>query len=111
MCYVLGVILLIFQNFSEAVNIFVHNREYGQYACQILTDGVNRPKKGADVGDHPPITPMKSATNVELDGDSWKIYDYIVRHFLGSVSNADFPYNCHFSRSYFFQIFEFLVIT
>ncbi|KAK7576755.1 hypothetical protein V9T40_013041 [Parthenolecanium corni] len=76
------------ENFDlfEAVNIFVHNREYGQYACQILTDGVNRPKKGADVGDHPPITPMKSATNVELDGDSWKIYDYIVRHFLGSLS-------------------------
>ena len=60
--------------------------EYGQYASQILGEGVNRPKKGHDVGDHPPITPMKLASSNELDGDSWKIYDYIVRHFLASVS-------------------------
>lgn len=80
--------LINFKNFSEVVNLFVHNREYGQYACQILTDGINRPKKGVDVGDHPPITPMKSATCTELDGDCFKIYDYIVRHFLGSVSDV-----------------------
>ena len=41
---------------------------------------------GTDVGDHPPITPMVMATEHDLDTDSWRIYDYVTRHFLGSVS-------------------------
>lgn len=24
--------------------------------------------------------------NIELSGDSWKVYNYITRHFLGSIS-------------------------
>ena len=43
-------------------------------------------RKGTDVGDHPPITPMKSASESELSGDSWRIYDYITRHFIATVS-------------------------
>lgn len=38
------------------------------------------------IGDHPPITPMKSASPIELTGDSWKLYDYITRHFIATVS-------------------------
>ena len=41
---------------------------------------------GTDVGDHPPITPVVMATEKDLDTDSWRIYDYVARHFLGSVS-------------------------
>lgn len=41
---------------------------------------------GTDVGDHPPITPVVMATEADLDTDSWRIYDYVARHFLGSVS-------------------------
>ena len=41
---------------------------------------------GSDVGDHPPITPVVMATEHDLDTDSWRIYDYVTRHFLGSVS-------------------------
>lgn len=37
-------------------------------------------------GDHPPITPMKAASRNELDGDAWRLYDYITRHFIGSLS-------------------------
>ena len=33
---------------------------------QLLAEGINRPRKGHDAGDHPPITPMKSATEAEL---------------------------------------------
>lgn len=47
---------------------------------------MNRPKGGHDVGDHPPITPTKLATQKELDGDAWKLYDYIARHFIGTVA-------------------------
>lgn len=43
-------------------------------------------RKGHDAGDHPPITPMKSATEGDLDHESWKLYDYITRHFIATVS-------------------------
>lgn len=42
---------------------------------------------GTDVGDHPPITPVRAATESELGGgEAWLIYDYVARHFLGSLS-------------------------
>lgn len=37
-------------------------------------------------GDHPPITPMKAASKNELDGDAWRLYDYITRHFIATLS-------------------------
>ena len=47
---------------------------------------VKTPEKGHDVGDHPPITPMKAATRDELSkGGEWKIYDYVTRHFIASL--------------------------
>lgn len=59
--------------------------EWGEEVRKILTIGMNRPRKGHDAGDHPPITPMKCATRSELDGDSWRLYDYITRHFIATV--------------------------
>lgn len=39
------------------------------------------------MGDHPPITPSRSATEAEVGGgDAWRLYDYIARHFLASLS-------------------------
>uniref|UniRef100_A0A8C2IAG2 DNA topoisomerase n=1 Tax=Cyprinus carpio TaxID=7962 RepID=A0A8C2IAG2_CYPCA len=49
-------------------------------------DGINRPRKGADAGDHPPITPMRAASESELGSDGWRLYDYITRHFIATVS-------------------------
>ncbi len=50
---------------------------------------------GHDAGDHPPITPVASATEAELGGgDDWRLYDYIARHFLGSLSG-----DCIFRRT------------
>ena len=42
-------------------------------------------RKGHDAGDHPPITPMRCARQSELDGDNWRLYDYITRHFIATV--------------------------
>lgn len=36
----------------------------------LLSSGLNRPRKGADAGDHPPITPMRAASEGEL-GESY----------------------------------------
>ncbi|KAH7939584.1 hypothetical protein HPB52_014451 [Rhipicephalus sanguineus] len=52
----------------------------------LLSKGINKPKKGHDAGDHPPITPTREASRSELDGDAWKLYDYIARHFVATVS-------------------------
>ncbi|KAJ8922656.1 hypothetical protein NQ315_007688 [Exocentrus adspersus] len=63
-----------------------NSSEWGSEVKEILEKGVNRPKSGHDAGDHPPITPMKAASRNELDGDAWKLYDYITRHFIGTLA-------------------------
>lgn len=63
-----------------------HN-EWGPLAQQLLAAGVVRPRSGKDAGDHPPITPMKMAQSSDLgDRDSYRIYEYITRHFMASIS-------------------------
>lgn len=68
------------------VKLLQHSSEFGDEAKSILHD-MNSPRKGNDAGDHPPITPMKLASRNELDGgDTFRVYDYICRHFLATVS-------------------------
>ena len=44
------------------------------------------PKHGKDAGDHPPITPTnKVASGGQLGGVDWKIYEFVCRHFLGTI--------------------------
>ncbi|CAB9507569.1 dependent RNA helicase [Seminavis robusta] len=45
------------------------------------------PQRGKDAGDHPPITCLKVATRGELNGAEWRVYDFVVRTFLGSLSD------------------------
>ncbi|XP_026043499.1 DNA topoisomerase 3-beta-1 isoform X3 [Astatotilapia calliptera] len=52
----------------------------------LLSTGINQPRKGTDAGDHPPITPMCAATEAELGSDGWRLYEYITRHFIATVS-------------------------
>lgn len=63
-----------------------NSSDWGNEVKEILSRGVNRPKQGHDAGDHPPITPMKHATRTDLDSEAWKLYDYITRHFIGTLS-------------------------
>ena len=51
----------------------------------LLTKGYTQPRQGTDAGDHPPITPCGIAHG--LYGDTERIYDLVVRHFLASVSS------------------------
>ena len=66
---------------NNGVNIcwgicFVFNK---RFACHVFYTNA-----GVDCGDHPPITPMRMATERDLgQDDQWRIYEYIVRHFLG----------------------------
>jgi len=60
--------------------------EWGSHVSEIISNGVSHPRGGKDVGDHPPITPMRLASSSELDRDAWRLYDYIARHFIATVS-------------------------
>ncbi|XP_043249264.1 DNA topoisomerase 3-beta-1 isoform X2 [Colletes gigas] len=71
---------------SAALKQQQNSADWGESVRKILATGINRPKKGHNVGDHPPITPMKHATRNELDGDSWRLYDYITRHFIATLA-------------------------
>lgn len=55
-----------------------------EYSKQLLQDGINKPKKGVDVGDHPPITPTTSVPN-NLYGDELRVYDFVTRRYLASI--------------------------
>lgn len=63
----------------------VRSPDWGREVSEILKLGIQRPKKGHDAGDHPPITPMKAATEAELGHEAWRLYDYITRHFIATV--------------------------
>lgn len=48
---------------------------------------MRNPKGGKDVGDHPPITPTnKTASRDMLHGDEWRVYEYVARHFMATIS-------------------------
>lgn len=75
--------------FSATLKQQQNSADWGDHVRKILSTGINRPKKGHNAGDHPPITPMKHATRNELDGDAWRLYDYITRHFIATVSSVN----------------------
>ncbi|XP_053135443.1 DNA topoisomerase 3-beta-1 isoform X2 [Hemicordylus capensis] len=68
-----------------------NNPYWAETVKALLSEGINRPRKGHDAGDHPPITPMRAASEAELGGDGWRLYEYITRHFIATVS-ADCKY-------------------
>ena len=78
------------------MKILTPSSEFGEEARNIVSN-FNNPRKGSDAGDHPPITPMKLANRNEFDNDTWRIYDYICRHFLATVSK-DMKYRATTTR-------------
>lgn len=69
---------------NGTLKILQNSNEIGAEVKAILRDGLSTPRKGHDAGDHPPITPMKLAG--ELEKDAWRVYDYICRHFASTVA-------------------------
>ena len=60
---------------------------WGRFAEEVLNEGNPKPRSdGKDVGDHPPITPVRLAHESELDHDGWRVYELVARNFIASVS-------------------------
>ncbi|KAI0984676.1 hypothetical protein GJ496_001660 [Pomphorhynchus laevis] len=73
-------------NCRSVLSMFTNHSEFGQIANEIISGNKFQvPKKGKDCGDHPPITPV-GVPSSPLSGDHRKIYDYVVRHFLATMS-------------------------
>ncbi len=62
--------------------------KWGAYVQEkLLQPGAMQPaRKGIDAGDHPPITPVQCVSPASLSGDEARLYDFIARHFLASIS-------------------------
>lgn len=64
--------------------------DWGKSASYLVrTRKSNRPpSRGFDAGDHPPITPLKSATRNQIGGGAaWRVYEFVTRNFIGSLHN------------------------
>ncbi|XP_076801869.1 DNA topoisomerase 3-beta-1-like [Clavelina lepadiformis] len=73
--------------FRSSLNQLASGNLWGSYVKKLIDIGYSKPRKGTDVGDHPPITPMRNATEQEIGSfDNWRLYEYIVRHFLATLS-------------------------
>jgi len=89
------------QNFDlrAAVAAQTSSPIWGNYASELLRNGLNKGRDGTDMGDHPPITPVRSATESQI-GDGWRLFDMVTRHFLATVSG-----DCKFLRTkVFFEV-------
>lgn len=68
---------------------------WGRIVGDLLREGHNRPRTdGKDVGDHPPITPVRSAHESDMDHDSWRVYELVTKHFIATISK-----DCKFYRT------------
>ena len=74
-------------NLSEVLEQQSGSPLWGSFATNLLSaDKVVARGGGVDKGDHPPITPMRVASPETLQGDRWRIYEYVTRHFIASLS-------------------------
>lgn len=73
-------------NFTEILQQHQQHSDWGSYVSMLLKGGLVKPKKGVDAGDHPPITPVKSASRDSLGDREWRLYNFIARTFFGSIS-------------------------
>ncbi|XP_040935279.1 uncharacterized protein [Gossypium hirsutum] len=73
-------------DFEGTLKVLENNPSWRDCVQRLLAEGYHKPRTGTDAGDHPPITPMRPATEDVLGNDSWRLYQYICQHFMGTVS-------------------------
>ena len=73
---------------KETLAVQKSHRMWGDFVSRLFDeDLITPPRRGVDVGDHPPITPMRASTEDQVGGgEAWRLFDFISRHFIASVS-------------------------
>ncbi|KAK6742433.1 hypothetical protein RB195_009979 [Necator americanus] len=73
-------------NLESLVNKLITSSQWGDFANEVLQHGPN-PRNGNKSDEaHPPIHPLKLVTDGSLQGEEWRVYELVVRHFLACVS-------------------------
>ena len=75
-------------NFEEILTTHQLHSEWGKYALNLVDKGYSAPEPGEEVGDNLPIIPIKSVERGKLGPNEWKIYEYISKTFLASISKS-----------------------
>ena len=72
-------------NFShiDIIKCLDKSQVYNEFTQKILQN-LQKPKKGLDKGDHPPITPTTNLPG-DLQGAERLIYNFVVRNYLSSL--------------------------
>lgn len=77
-------------NLEEIVQILSKNINYSKYAEELILKGFKPTKGRKDDKAHPPIHPTKTASEQAIterfSRNAWRIYDFIARHFLATLS-------------------------
>ena len=73
---------------SGAVERHCSNPQWGGYVSDLVARGLQLPRRGVDMGDHPPITPVASVDSNALPGGESMLYDLIGKHVLATVSDG-----------------------
>ena len=78
---------------KRIINDFKQSNIYGEYCNKLLNEDnnnnsrYNSPRQGKlDDGAHPPIHPVKFDVPGDITSTEKRVLDFIIRHFLGSVS-------------------------
>ncbi|MEM4576187.1 MAG: DNA topoisomerase [Candidatus Nezhaarchaeales archaeon] len=78
------------QSAYEKLKAFVTHPDFGSYVRRIVALGVKPTSGLKDDKAHPPIHPIKAATQDEVERelgrDGWRLYELIVRHFIATFS-------------------------
>ncbi|KAL5466676.1 hypothetical protein EMCRGX_G030820 [Ephydatia muelleri] len=72
-------------DFTSPLSELSRNPQFDEYARFLLRTPIKLPSGGTDIGDHPPITPMKNASRDQLSDTEWRVYEFIARHFLATL--------------------------
>lgn len=66
------------------------NTQFGQYAERLLRGPISPTRGNSDDRAHPPIYPTRGASKAEVERAlgtrAWKLYEFVVRHFLATLS-------------------------
>ena len=73
-------------NFEEILATHQLHSIWGRYTLNLLEEGFLRPTNGAFIDENLPLVPVKSAEKGKLAPQEWKIYQYIAKNFLASIS-------------------------
>lgn len=73
-------------NYEEILAAHQLHSEWGKYALTLLEKGYEAQQQTEEAGDSLPIIPVKSAERGKMNNYEWKIYQFVTKNFLASIS-------------------------